>query len=59
MGLVPIGIDGTGQFLGFWVSTQISRVLTGLPAGIIAGIVIGIIIMEISEFPLLKKTKNN
>jgi uncharacterized membrane protein len=44
--LVPIGVDGVGQLLGFWESTNVIRFLTGLPAGIICGVAIGIIIDE-------------
>jgi uncharacterized membrane protein len=44
--LIPIGIDGVGQLLGFWESTNVIRLLTGLPAGIICGVAIGIIIDE-------------
>jgi len=47
LGLLPIGIDGIGQLLGFWESTNLVRILTGLPAGIICGIAIGIIIDEL------------
>lgn len=46
LGLIPIGIDGIGQLLGFWESTNLIRFLTGLPAGIICGVAIGIIIDE-------------
>lgn len=35
--VVPLGIDGTGQLLGYWVSTNTLRVLTGLLAGIGVG----------------------
>ena len=52
--LVPIGIDGTGQLLGFWESTNVTRVLTGLIIGIPVGLAIGIIIDEIQ---ILYKTK--
>ena len=44
--LIPIGVDGVGQLLGFWESTNVIRFLTGLPAGIICGVAIGIIIDE-------------
>jgi uncharacterized membrane protein len=47
VGLTPIGIDGIGQFLGFWESTNLIRILTGIPAGIICGIAIGIILDEL------------
>ena len=44
--LVPLGVDGVGQLLGFWESTNLIRFLTGLPAGIICGVAIGVIIDE-------------
>ena len=57
MGFVPIGIDGVGQFLGFWESNNIIRVITGLLIGIVTGIVIGIIIDEISEMFINRKKR--
>ncbi|KAA0007787.1 MAG: DUF2085 domain-containing protein, partial [Thermoplasmata archaeon] len=30
-GLVPIAVDGLGQLFGLWESTNLIRVLTGLP----------------------------
>jgi uncharacterized membrane protein len=53
--LVPVGIDGFGQLLGFWESTNFIRLLTGLFVGIMCGIAIGVIIDETA--PLLKKRK--
>ena len=44
--LLPLGVDGVGQLVGFWESTNVIRFLTGLPAGIICGVAIGIIIDE-------------
>ncbi|RME79410.1 MAG: DUF2085 domain-containing protein [Methanobacteriota archaeon] len=32
--VVPFAFDGLGQFLGFWQSTNITRLLTGLFAGL-------------------------
>ena len=58
-GLVPIGLDGVGQLFGFWESTNIMRVVTGLIIGIICGISIGIIIDEIKTFRPFKKTKSS
>jgi len=58
-GLVPIGIDGIGQLFGFWESTNIMRVTTGLIIGVCCGISIGIIIDEIKTFIPFKKTKSN
>lgn len=31
--LIPIGIDGTGQLIGLWESTNLSRLVTGAIAG--------------------------
>jgi uncharacterized membrane protein len=54
--LIPIGIDGTGQLLGFWESSQLSRVITGSFIGIVCGMAIGVIIDEITS---LKKAKTS
>ena len=60
VGLAPIGIDGVGQLVGFWESTNITRLITGLLIGIVCGIAIGIIIDEIREmFSSRKKRKTN
>jgi len=55
IGLVPIGIDGIGQLFGFWESTNIIRLITGLLAGIVCGIAIGLIIDEIKTIHIFKK----
>jgi len=55
VGLVPIGIDGLGQNFGFWESTNVIRMITGLMTGIICGVAIGLIIDEIKE---MRQTKN-
>jgi len=44
-GLVPIGIDGVGQLLGFWESTNPVRLLTGGLAGFITGIALAFIFL--------------
>lgn len=56
MSLIPIGIDGTGQLLGFWESTNLSRVITGLIIGVPVGCAIGVIIDEMKS---LLKSKTN
>jgi len=58
-GIIPIGIDGVGQLLGFWESTNLVRVITGLFIGVLCGIAIGIIIDEIKGMYALKKTQNS
>lgn len=32
--LIPIGVDGIGQYLGKWTSTNCRRLITGILAGI-------------------------
>ncbi len=58
IGLVPIGIDGVGQLLNFWESTNFTRVITGLLIGIICGIAMGIIVDELRGISTLIKNKN-
>jgi len=48
-GVIPIGIDGLGQMFGFWESTNLIRVVTGLTIGIVCGVAIGLIIDELSS----------
>jgi uncharacterized membrane protein len=43
LGIVPLGIDGIGQLAGFWESTNILRLGTGLLAGFVCGIALGVI----------------
>jgi len=47
LGVVPIAVDGVGQLFGFWESTNIIRLVTGLLAGGVCGVAIGLIIDEI------------
>lgn len=42
--LIPIGIDGTGQLLGFWKSNNPRRFLTGFLAGVPAGATIRLVV---------------
>jgi uncharacterized membrane protein len=57
IGLIPIGIDGVGQLLGFWESTNLTRVITGLFIGVITGFAVVIIIDELKNI-INKKNKN-
>jgi uncharacterized membrane protein len=59
IGVIPIGIDGVGQFFQLWESNNIIRLITGLLIGIICGIAIGLIIEELREIIKLKKSKYN
>jgi uncharacterized membrane protein len=59
LGLTPIGIDGVGQLLGFWESSNFIRVITGLLVGIVCGLAIGLIIDEIREMYISRKSKSS
>ena len=50
IGLLPIGIDGLGQLFGFWESTNLVRLITGLLIGFVCGVAIGLIIDEVRDF---------
>ncbi|MGB9635029.1 MAG: DUF2085 domain-containing protein [Candidatus Micrarchaeia archaeon] len=47
--LVPMGIDGTGQLLGFWESTNLVRSATGLIVGIVMGYYLVFLTCEIFD----------
>ncbi len=49
IGIAPIAIDGVGQLLHLWESTNIIRLITGLLAGIVTGLAIGLIIDELID----------
>jgi uncharacterized membrane protein len=49
VGLVPIGIDGTGQLLDFWESTNPLRFLTGGLCGFVVGIALGFMLREAND----------
>jgi uncharacterized membrane protein len=55
IGIAPIAIDGIGQLLGFWESTNLTRFITGLLTGFICGVAFGIVIDELKEINVLKK----
>ena len=55
--LVPIGVDGIGQLFGFWESTNIIRVITGLLIGVVCGVALGVIVDEVKTIHLFKKIK--
>ena len=57
IGLIPIGIDGTGQLVGLWESTNLIRIITGLLIGFICGIGLGAIIDEIKTLKIIKLQK--
>jgi uncharacterized membrane protein len=57
IGLVPIGIDGVGQLLGFWESINLIRFFTGLLAGVVCGVAIGVIIDELKTIRVDRNSK--
>lgn len=44
IGYVPLAVDGMGQLVGLWHSTNLTRLLTGTLAGIAFGFILGITI---------------
>ncbi len=56
--LVPLGIDGVGQLLGFWESTNLIRFITGGLCGLVVGIALGFMLREmqgmVTEFRTLR-----
>ena len=58
LGLLPIMVDGGGQLLGLWESTNIVRLLTGLLAGVVGGLGIGVLLEELRDAVLVRKEKN-
>ena len=49
LSFIPIGVDGVGQLIGLWESTNGIRVITGVIVGITCGMAIGIIIDELKD----------
>lgn len=51
LAIIPIGIDGIGQLIGLWESTNLIRLITGIITGSACGIALGVIIDEIIPKP--------
>jgi uncharacterized membrane protein len=51
--VVPMAIDAVPQYMGFWESTNISRLITGFLFGAATSIIIGTLLHEIED-PLWK-----
>jgi uncharacterized membrane protein len=49
-GLTPLGIDGVGQLMGLWESTNPVRLLTGGLAGLITGIALAFIFYVVEDY---------
>jgi uncharacterized membrane protein len=56
--LVPMGVDGVGQLLGYWESTNLIRFVTGGLCGLVVGIALGFMLREmqgmLTEFLALR-----
>ena len=50
MFIMPVAIDGFYQLLTPYESTNLKRVLSGIPTGWIGGVLIGAMVVSISEF---------
>ncbi|MDX1740203.1 MAG: DUF2085 domain-containing protein, partial [Rhodothermales bacterium] len=45
LSLIPLGVDWTGDALGFWTNTMLSRLLTGAVFGLTAGYVLARVVV--------------
>ncbi len=45
--LVPIGVDGVGQLLGYWESSNLARFVTGGLIGAVTGLALGYMLREV------------
>jgi len=48
--LLPIAIDGTGQALGFWISFNLLRLVTGILTGMLASLAMCMVIDNLYVF---------
>lgn len=55
LGILPVAIDGFTQLLTPYESTNLTRVLTGIPTGWVSGILIGVMITSIRQVDLETK----
>ncbi len=47
LALIPIGVDGVGQLLGYWESTNPIRLITGGLIGVVTGMALGYMLREV------------
>lgn len=52
LGILPVGVDGFAQLLTPYESTNVTRVLTGIPTGWVAGLLVGVIMTSIRQVDL-------
>ena len=50
VGLLPIAVDGFYQLLTPYESTNITRILTGVPGGFVGGLLVGAMFVSIRQF---------
>ncbi len=58
LGIIPLAVDGIGQQLLLWESTNTIRVATGLLTGTVCGITVGVIIDEVKAIRTVKPSNN-
>jgi len=49
LGILPVAADGFGQLLTPYESTNLIRVLTGIPTGFVAGLLVGVMMTSIRQ----------
>ncbi len=59
VGLLPLMVDGGGQLLGLWESTNVVRLVTGVLAGVVGGLGIGILVTEFADVVRKKPVKED
>lgn len=59
LGVLPVMVDGGGQLVGWWVSTNGVRLVTGLLAGFIGGLGVGILIEEFQDMLFVSREKTD
>ncbi len=52
LGILPVAVDGFTQLLsgGAYESTNVLRVLTGVPGGLVMGLVVGVLVKSVKQF---------
>ena len=53
LGLLPVAVDGTTQLFSgvtHYESTNVNRILTGVPGGLVAGLLLGMMVKAIKRF---------
>ena len=49
LGILPVAVDGFAQLLTQYQSTNVTRVLTGIPGGVVSGLLVGVMMTSIRQ----------